>query len=85
MLPAKRQAVSDNCTGDVCNQKGLDAARTGKTLLTMNTVGWVVGIVGGGLGACLVISSPSSADRPRAVVGLTSRGESLMVRYAATF
>jgi hypothetical protein len=86
MLPAKQQAVSENCVNHVCNQTGLDAAKAGDTLQTMNTIGWVAGIVAGGLGAYLVISSPSSAaGRPRAAVGLSSARDGLTVRYVSTF
>lgn len=38
MLPAKQQAVSDNCTDRACNQTGLDAASAGNTLRDRKSV-----------------------------------------------
>jgi hypothetical protein len=42
--------------------KGTDAASSGATASTINTVSWVVGLAGAGVGAYLLLTSPSSAS-----------------------
>jgi hypothetical protein len=62
MLVNTRKTVETNCTADkVCTAQGIDAASTGKKLLVVNTVGWVVGALGLGFGAYFVLSSPKSS------------------------
>lgn len=67
MLASAKSTVEDNCVDKICtNQRGIDAASSGRTLLVVNTAAWVVGAAGIGLGAYFLLSS--SPDRPSAAV-----------------
>jgi hypothetical protein len=69
ILNAKSTAQSD-CTPVCATQSGRDAVSTGKTLLPINTVAWIVGGVGLGAGVTLFfLSKPTSPSRPQ--TGLT--------------
>jgi hypothetical protein len=58
---------SKNCTADnVCNQTGVDAASSGRTLATVSTVTMIAGGVALGVGAYLVLSNRAGA--PQTVV-----------------
>lgn len=68
----KKGTVKDECAGDFCSQKGLDAADSGKTWSTVATVSFIGGAVLGGLGAYLVLSNGNEKStalrvQPRAV------------------
>jgi len=59
MLVSKRSTAESTCPNKMCaSQADVDAATSGKPLLVANTVGWIVGGVGLGLGAYLVLSAP---------------------------
>jgi hypothetical protein len=63
VLMNTKKTVQNNCSiaDKVCNNStGLDAADTGKKMLVVNTVGWVVGALGLGFGAYFVLSAPKS-------------------------
>jgi hypothetical protein len=78
VLVNNKKTVDSNCTADkVCNADGLDAASNGKKLLVVNTVGWVVGALGLGLGAYFVISSPKSHTTAALAPGIGPDGASL--------
>lgn len=71
MLSSTRSTVSDHCNKEtrVCDQEGLDATSSGKTLLKLNTALWAVGLVGVGVGTYLILS-PGSSGEPRAALGV---------------
>jgi hypothetical protein len=56
-----KNTVDDNCVDNRCNDKGLDAADSGKTWITVSNVALAVGAVGVGVGAYLILSSGSSS------------------------
>ena len=61
MLVREKSIVETNCPNKAClNQKGLDAVTSGKTLVVVNSVAWIAGAAGLGLGAYLILSSPRS-------------------------
>jgi hypothetical protein len=61
MLVHTKSTVDANCRPDkVCNAQGLDAVANGKTLLIVNTTGWIVGALGLGSGAFLLLSGSKS-------------------------
>jgi hypothetical protein len=63
VLVNTRKTVDSNCSADkICTQAGLDAASTGKKMLVVNTVGWVVGALGLGFGTYFVLSAPKSSS-----------------------
>jgi hypothetical protein len=78
MLVNQRSKVQTLCPEKSCTtQEGVDAAATGKTLLVVNTAGWIVGAVGVGLGAYLVLSPSSSKVTTALVPSASPDGASL--------
>jgi hypothetical protein len=72
----RQGTVNDNCDADRhCNQTGLDAADSGKTLGVVTTVALATGAVGLGTGAVLVLSAGRDS-RPNTGLrsGITLRG-----------
>lgn len=80
----KKSTVDANCDdAKRCNQTGIDAADAGSRLATVSTVGLLVGVVGVGVGAYLLVTSPT-ATRPSALVptvGPTGGGLSWLGRF----
>ena len=78
MLVSKRSAAESACPTEVCSsQVDVDAASSGKTLLVANTVSWIVGGVGLGLGAYLVLSAPRHRTTAILVPSASPDGASL--------
>lgn len=63
MLQQKKATINDHCDAQkTCDPQGLDAVEGARTLLTLNTVSWAVGIAGVGAGTLLIIvGGPSKA------------------------
>lgn len=81
----KKSTVDANCDdAKRCNQTGIDAADAGSRLATVSTVGLLVGAVGVGVGAYLLVTSPT-ATRPETAlvptVGPTGGGLSWLGRF----
>jgi hypothetical protein len=78
MVLDRKSTVDSECVGNVCSQKGVDAANSGKTLSTISTIAFAAGAVGVGVGLYLVLSSKPSAESARlefvARPGLTTLG-----------
>jgi len=69
LVLGKKQTVSDNCTGNSCNDVGLAAAHSGKNLASVSDVGFGVGIAGLAVGAILLLTGgpePAAAEHTRA-------------------
>jgi hypothetical protein len=68
LVIGKKSIVRDHCDakGRTCDQTGLDAASSGKTLSTVSTVTFIVGAAATGVGAYFVLTSKKS---PRTTVG----------------
>ena len=78
LLVDKRSKIEASCPDKVCStQESVDLAASGKTLLVVNTVAWVVGAVGLGLGAYLVLSPSGSRTTTALVPAASSNGASL--------
>jgi len=60
----KKSTVNSNCVGNICNQAGVDASRSGKTFGVVTTVGLVAGALGLGTATYLFLSAPV-AESPR--------------------
>lgn len=45
-----------------CDQQGLDAASSGKTLATVSTITTIIGVAGVGAGVALVLTAPSASQ-----------------------
>jgi hypothetical protein len=56
MLIENKSTVEANCPDKWCNQEGLDAVASGKTLTAVNTAGWIAGGVGLGAGLYFLLS-----------------------------
>jgi hypothetical protein len=65
----KKGLVEDHCDDDKrCDDEGIAATKSGKTLGVVTTVGLVTGVVGLGAGAYLILSAGSSNDGAAASV-----------------
>jgi len=56
ILAGKKSTVQAECPNNACTPAGLDAANSGKSLLVVNAVAWVVGAVGLGVGGYLLLA-----------------------------
>jgi hypothetical protein len=65
LVLSHKSTVNDNCAGKLCNQAGLDAARSGKTLGVVSTVGLVTGALGLGTATYLCLSPPAPTENAR--------------------
>ena len=63
----KKGTVDDHCHGERCDPTGIDAASATRTLATVSTVGFVVGLAAAAGGAYLVLIAPKRSTA-RAVV-----------------
>jgi hypothetical protein len=72
----KKSTVDDNCNADTkfCNSTGYDAAQSGKTLGLITTTGLVVGAVGVGVGAYLLLSNGSGQAHSAVTAGWVGGG-----------
>lgn len=61
----RKSTVDDNCKEHVCNQAGIDATHSGKTLGVISTVGFVTGAVGVGTATYLFLSAPPPGENSR--------------------
>lgn len=68
MVLGKKNTADEQCPNKQCTQEGLDAVDSARTLKTVSNIGWIVGVVGVGVGAYFVLSSDGSA--PTTTVGL---------------
>jgi len=83
ILNAKK-TIDANCGADkLCNQQGLDAVSSGKSLLVVNTAGWIVGGLGLGFGAYFILSTPTAQTTTALAPRVGSDGASLS--YVGTF
>ena len=66
-----KSTVNDNCNADTkqCNAAGYDAAQSGKTLGLVTTTGLVVGAVGVGIGAYLLLSNGKGESHTAVTAG----------------
>ncbi len=62
LVLSKKSTVKDNCAGGACNDTGLDAANTGKSLATVSDIGFGVGLAGLAVGAILLLTGSDSGS-----------------------
>jgi hypothetical protein len=78
----KKGTVDDNCNADKrCNPTGYDAAQSGKTLGMITTGGLVVGVLGVGVGAYLLLSGDKTGASTAITAGFAD-GPTLAFRRA---
>ncbi|MES1176523.1 MAG: hypothetical protein ABUL62_19525 [Myxococcales bacterium] len=65
LVLSHKSTVNDNCSGKLCNQAGVDAAHSGKTLGVVTTVGLVTGALGLGAATYLLLSAPAPTENAR--------------------
>jgi len=88
MVFGKKGTIDDHCDGKACDQQGLDAADSAKTLGLVSTIGFGVGAVGLATATVLLLTGSSSeapADRATALrpaVGALPGGGFASVRGA---
>lgn len=56
---SKKSKVTDGCTGAACNQTGLDAANSAKSLATISDIGFGLGVAGLAASAILLLTGGS--------------------------
>jgi len=61
----QKSTVDAHCREHVCDQTGLDASRTGKTLGLVTTLGFVAGGLGLGAAGYLFLSAPAPTESAR--------------------
>jgi hypothetical protein len=73
MALGKKSVADEHCFPErgFCDQEGADANDAGRTLATVSTVGFVVGAVGLGAGAYLILTSKK--DQPETAVAIRGR------------
>jgi hypothetical protein len=75
------ESIGNSNCNDVtrtCNQRGYDANQSAKSLGTVSTVGFVVGVLAGGAGTYLWLTMP---DAKGGAVGLGSTGDATLVGW----
>lgn len=88
MATSRASTFRANCNGNVCNQTGYDAARSGATLVTVTNVAFGVGIVAVAVGVVLVLTSPARAggvDKSAALERLLLSGSGSATALGASF
>ena len=76
MLLDSKRTVETNCPEKNCmNQEGLDAAASGRTLTTVNTVSWIAGGVGLGVGLYFLLSAHRNDKSTTAIAPSFGRDE----------
>lgn len=90
LLPSTRANINENCPDKLCNEDGFSAVKRGKTLLALNTVGWIVGGVGLASGTTLWLTSKKKPEADRAArsappVGLEVYSDGALINYFGTF
>jgi hypothetical protein len=66
MVLGKKGTVSENCNGAACNAEGKSAADSGKTLGTVSTVCFGVGLAGAATAVVLLLTEPKGEGSPGA-------------------
>lgn len=67
LVLGKKSTAEEHCTAGACrDQAGVDAGKSARTLATVSTVGFGVGIAGLAAGAILLLTAPASTPRDSA-------------------
>ncbi len=80
LINDRQQLVDDNCSGNLCNPTGIDAASEGRTLLIANAAAWAVGIAGLGAGGYLILSHDSGGASQSVGIASVPGGAGLSLR-----
>jgi hypothetical protein len=81
MTLGKKGVVDDHCNADGgCDQEGLDAASSGRTLSTVSTVAFAAGVGLTALGVFLIVSSDSGTGETAVGLAAVPNGASLLAR-----
>lgn len=78
LMAMGKKSMDEHCGADGCDPQGMDAASSGKTLSTVSTVGFIAGAVGVGVGAWLILASPTSSTRTAVGAAPVPGGASLV-------
>lgn len=74
-----------------CTQEGLDANSQIQSMQNWNTAAWIVALVGGGVGAFLVLTNPAESKDEKAppkgqtTVGVTPNGSGMTLGLGRSF
>jgi exonuclease VII small subunit len=72
ILLSRDAQIRENCSPTRCNKEAWEAVESAKSLLTVNTVGFIVGIAGASAGVTLILASGGGGgggnDAPKAAV-----------------
>ncbi len=83
MVLGEKSIVDENCDADKrCNQTGLDAVDSGQTLAPISTTGFIIGVLGLGVGGYFLLK-PAEKPKHALVPSIGPRGGGL--HFSATF
>jgi hypothetical protein len=86
LIMSKKNTVDAHCNADNrCDPQGMDASDIGKILVPINTVAWIVGIVGLGGGTVLYLTSGSSSSSSKAQTLVPSPAAGIGVQLGGVF
>lgn len=79
LLPGQHEKVEQGCPAKSCSEEGLQAVSRAKTLLAMNTAGWIATGIGAAAGITLLLTLPKNEQSPtRASAGARTVGVALL-------
>jgi hypothetical protein len=76
----KKSTVASHCDGNLCDPEGLDAASAGRTLTTVGTVSFAVGVAALGAGIYFILSSDDDGEATSAAVSPRPGGAAFSLR-----
>lgn len=71
---SKKSTIADHCRGVDCDQQGLDAADSAKTLGLVSTIGFGVGVAGLATATVLLLSGSKERASPGVSASVVARG-----------
>ena len=78
MVLGKKKTADEHCYPEfrACDQEGVDANESGRTLGTVSTVGFAIGLVGLGLGTYFILTSDDEGQPQTTLVTQAGPGSS---------
>jgi hypothetical protein len=71
MVLDKKGVVNSECRNEACSKEGMAAVDSARTLATVSTIAFGVGVIGVGTGVTLILTAPESKKGSGAWVGVT--------------
>jgi hypothetical protein len=71
MVMDKKGVVNTECPNEACSKEGMSAVESARSLATVSTIAFGIGVIGVGTGVTLVLTAPESKKGTGAWVGVT--------------